>query len=60
MMFGKEYRDLSDLLLNNQRAKKFYNDLPQKVQQTISEKGSEIRTMSALRHFARTAEKTED
>ena len=24
MMFGKEYRDLADMLLNNERAKKFY------------------------------------
>ena len=28
-MFGKEYRDLADMLLNNQRAKNFYKDLPQ-------------------------------
>lgn len=58
-MFGKEYRDLSDLLLNNNRAKNFYKDLPQEVIQTITENGSEIRTMSALRHFAKTAAKTE-
>lgn len=58
-MFGKEYRDLSDLLLNNDRAKNFYKDLPQEVKQTITENGSEIRTMSALRHFAKTAAKTE-
>lgn len=60
MMFGKEYRDLADMLLNNERAKKFYNDLPQDVQQIITENGREIRTMSALRHFAKTAGKTED
>ena len=59
MMFGKEYRDLADMLLNNQRAKNFYKDLPQDVQQIITENGSEIRTMSALRHFAKTAVKTE-
>ena len=56
-MFGKEYRDLADMLLNNQRAKNFYKDLPQDVQQIITENGSEIRTMSALRHFAKTAKK---
>ena len=59
MMFGKEYRDLADMLLNNQRAKNFYKDLPQDVQQIITENGSEIRTMGALRHFAKTAKKTE-
>ena len=59
MMFGKEYRDLADMLLNNERAKKFYRDLPQDVQQIITENGQEIRTMSALRHFAKTAGKTE-
>ena len=59
MMFGKEYRDLADMLLNNERAKKFYKDLPQDVKQTITENGNEIRTMSALRHFAKTAVKTE-
>lgn len=59
MMFRKEYRDLADMLLNNERAKKFYTDLPQDVKQTITENGSEIRTMSALRHFAKTAVKTE-
>ena len=37
-MFGKEYRDLADMLLNNQRAKNFYKDLPQDVQQIITEK----------------------
>ena len=58
-MFRKEYRDLADMLLNNERAKKFYTDLPQDVKQTITENGSEIRTMSALRHFAKTAVKTE-
>ena len=58
-MFGKEYRDLADMLLNNQRAKNFYKDLPQDVQQIITENGSEIRTMSALRHFAKTAKKNE-
>ena len=59
MMFPKEYRDLADMLLNNERAKKFYTDLPQDVKQPITENGSEIRTMSALRHFAKTAVKTE-
>ena len=59
MMFRKEYRDLADMLLNNERAKKFYTDLPHDVKQTITENGSEIRTMSALRHFAKTAVKTE-
>ena len=58
-MFGKEYRDLADMLLNNQRAKNFYKDLPQDVQQIITENGNQIRTMSALRHFAKTAGKTE-
>ena len=58
-MFGKEYRDLADMLLNNQRAKNFYKDLPQDVQQIITENGSQIRTMSALHHFAKTAKKTE-
>lgn len=57
-MLGREYRDLADLLLNNERAKYFYKDLPQEVQQVITENGDEIRTMSALRHFAKTAGKT--
>ena len=60
MMFGKEYRDLADMLLNNERAKKFYRDLPKDVQQTITENGQEIRTMSALRHFAKTAGITQE
>ena len=60
MMFGKEYRDLADMLLNNERAKKFYRDLSKDVQQTITENGQEIRTMSALRHFAKTAGKTQE
>ena len=58
-MFGKEYRDLADMLLNNQRAMNFSQDLPQDVQLIITENGSQIRTMSALRHFAKTATKTE-
>lgn len=58
-MFGKEYRDLADLLLNNERAKNYYKGLPQDVQQIITENGEQIRTMRALRHFAKTAEKTE-
>lgn len=60
MMFGREYRDLADLLLNNERAKNFYKDLPQDVKQIITDNGNQIRTMSALRHFAKTAEKTEE
>lgn len=59
-MFGKEYRDLADLLLNNDRAKHFYKDLPEELKQSISLHGEEIRTMSALRHFAKTIEKTEE
>ena len=59
-MFGREYRDLADMLLNNERAKNFYKNLPQDVQQIITDNGNEIRTMSALRHFAKTATKTED
>ena len=59
-MFGKEYRDLADMLLNNERAKNFYKGLPQDVKQIITENGNEIRTMSALRHFAKTAGKTEE
>ena len=60
MMFGREYRDLADMLLNNERAKNFYKDLPQDIKQRITENGNQIRTMSALRHFARTAGKTEE
>ena len=30
-MFGREYRDLADLLLNNERAKHFYKSLPQDI-----------------------------
>ncbi|MGN1230328.1 MAG: hypothetical protein ACI4TP_00365 [Anaerotignum sp.] len=59
-MFGREYRDLADLLLNNERAKNFYKDLPQDVKQIITDNGNEIRTMHALRHFAKTATKTDD
>ncbi len=59
-MFGKEYRDLADMLLNNERAKNFYKSLPQDTKQIITENGNEIRTMSALRHFAKTAGKTEE
>ena len=59
-MFGKEYRDLADMLLNNERAKNFYKSLPQDVKQVITDNGNEIRTMSALRHFAKTAGKTEE
>lgn len=59
-MLGKEYHDLADLLLNNDRAKHFYKALPDEIQQVISHNGSEIRTMTALRHFAKTAAKTED
>lgn len=46
-MFGREYRDLADLLLNNERAKHFYKSLPQDTQQILTENGSEIRTMTA-------------
>ena len=59
-MFGKEYRDLADLLLNNDRAKNFYKGLPQDVKQIITDNGNQIRTMSALRHFAKTAMKTDE
>lgn len=59
-MFGREYRDLADLLLNNERAKNFYKNLPQDVKQIVTDNGNEIRTMSALRHFAKTATKTDD
>ena len=59
-MFGREYRDLADMLLNNERAKNFYKELPQDIKQMITENGNQIRTMSALRHFAKTAGKTED
>lgn len=58
MMFGKEYRDLADMLLNNERAKNFYKGLPQDVKQVVTANGDQIRTMSALRHFAKTATKT--
>lgn len=57
-MFGREYRDLADLLLNNTRAQNYYKDLPDDVQQVISHNSSEIRTMKSLRHFAKTAQKT--
>ncbi len=59
-MLGKEYRDLADMLLNNERAKNFYKALPHELQQIITDNGDEIRTMTALRHFARTAAKTGD
>lgn len=59
-MFWREYRDLADMLLNNERAKNFYKDLPQDIKQIITDNGHEIRTMSALRHFAKTATKTDD
>lgn len=59
-MLGKEYHDLADLLLNNERAKHFYKALPDEIQHVISHNGSEIRTMAALRHFAKTAAKTEE
>ena len=59
-MFGREYRDLADMLLNNDRAKNFYKDLPQDIKQIITDNGHEIRTMSALRHFAKSATKTDD
>lgn len=59
-MFGREYRDLADMLLNNERAKNFYKDLPQDIKEIITDNGHEIRTMSALRHFAKTATKTDD
>ncbi len=59
-MFGKEYRDLADLLLNNDRAKNFYKGLPQDVKQIITDNGNQIRTMSALKHFAKTAMKTDE
>ncbi len=59
-MLGKEYRDLADMLLNNERAKNFYKTLPHELQQIITDNGDEIRTMTALRHFARTAAKTGD
>lgn len=59
-MFGREYRDLADMLLNNERAKNFYKDLPQDIKQIITDNGHEIRTMNALRHFAKTATKTDD
>ena len=51
-MFGREYRDLADLLLNNERAKHFYKSLPQDTQQILTENGSEIRTMTALPRLA--------
>lgn len=57
-MFGKEYRDLADLLLNNARAQNFYKGLPDEIQQTISHSSSEITTMKSLRHFAKAAQKT--
>ena len=38
-MFGREYRDLADLLLNNERAKHFYKSLPQDTQQILTENG---------------------
>lgn len=60
MMFGKEYRDLADMLLNNERAKNFYKGLPQDVKQVVTANGDQIRTISALRHFAKTATKTEE
>ena len=60
MMFGKEYRDLADMLLNNERAKNFYKGLPQDVKQVVTANGDQIRTMSALRHFAKTATKTDE
>ncbi len=57
-MFGKEYRDLADLLLNNARAQNFYKGLPDEIQQTISHSSTEITTMKSLRHFAKAAQKT--
>lgn len=59
-MLGKEYHDLADLLLNNDRAKHFYKGLPDDIKQVISHNGDSIRSMNALRHFAKTASKTED
>lgn len=57
-MLGREYRDLADLLLNNGRAQNFYKDLPDEIQQAISHNSDEIRSMRALRHFAKTVQKT--
>lgn len=59
-MFGKEYRDLADLLLNNERAQHYYKGLSDAVQQSLSHHGEDIRTMSSLRHFAKASEKIDE
>lgn len=57
-MFGREYRDLADLLLNNSRAQNYYKGLPDSIQQAISHNSSEIRTVKSLRHFAKAAQRS--
>lgn len=60
MMFGKEYRDLADLLLNNGRAQNYYKELPSSVQHSLSHHSEDIRSMRSLRHFAKAAEKIDE
>ena len=45
-MFGREYRDLADLLLNNERAKHFYKSLPQDIQQILTQNCAENRRLT--------------
>ncbi len=50
-MPGQKYEDLADLLLHNERAKHFYNALPDQIQISLSNNGQNIHSMEELRRF---------
>ncbi len=56
-MADQKYENLKDLLLNNERAKHFYNELPNTTQVALSVNSDEICSMEALRGFVHDVEK---
>lgn len=48
----KMYKDLADLMLNNDSAQLFYDKLPMDLKHRVAERGKGLQTLKQLEHFA--------
>lgn len=56
-MAEQKYENLKDLLLNNERAKNFYKELPSTTQIALSVNSEQICSMADLRGFVHAVDK---
>lgn len=48
----KVYKDLADLMLNNDSAQLFYDKLPMNLKHRVAEQAKGVKSLKELEHFA--------